>query len=534
MAISRFKRVLIANRGEIAVRIIRALRELNIESVAVYSDADANSMHVRLADYAVRLPGRLSAETYLNIPALVEAIKVAQADAVHPGYGFLSENADFVDAVTGAGAKFIGPSSHAMRLMGDKIAAKNLMKKTGVAVVPGSDRPLESADEIKAIAQETGYPLILKAAAGGGGRGMRVVRTDSELEPALAACQREALAWFGNPAVFCERYIERPRHIEIQVLFDEHGNGVHLYERDCSVQRRHQKLLEEAPSPYLDNARREKLGEAAVRAAKAAGYANAGTIEFICESPDQIYFMEMNTRIQVEHPVTEAVTGVDLVRHQILVAMGETLPFSQADIKLNGWAIELRINAEDPTKSFAPAPGRVDPCILPAGPDVRVDSHLYAGFTIPSEYDSMVAKIIVKGPDRAGAITKARRALAEMQIGGVPTTAKFHEVLLCHPSFEQGDITTRFLEETHEEFQAAYIAGPENSQSTGSPSELSRDAAAILAALGSALNWSNGSGANGVAQISTQNSGVDKNITLTSPQRSRWADAAIWESRRSR
>lgn len=529
MATSRFKRVLIANRGEIAVRIIRALRELGIQSVAVYSDADISSMPVRLADFAVRLPGRLSSETYLNIPALIHALKVSGADAVHPGYGFLSENADFVDAVTNAGAKFIGPSATAMRLMGDKIAAKNLMKQNGVAVVPGSDRPLESADEIKAIVKQTGYPLILKAAAGGGGRGMRVVRTDSELEPALAACQREAQAWFGNPAVFCERYIERPRHIEIQVLFDEHGNGVHLYERDCSVQRRHQKLLEEAPSPYLDDARRRKLGEAAVKAAKAAGYANAGTIEFICESPDEIYFMEMNTRIQVEHPVTEAITGVDLVKNQILVAMGEKLPFSQADIKLNGWAMELRINAEDPTNGFAPAPGRVDPCILPAGPDVRVDTHLYPGFTIPSEYDSMVAKVIVKGSTRENAIAKARRALAEMQIGGVPTTARFHEVLLNHPEFVSGNITTRFLEETQKEFESAYATGfdvPANNPDR--LSQIGHDAAAIVAALGSALESAIGT------NPASPPADASKDKTHSRHQRSRWADSAILEARRSR
>ncbi len=476
MATSRFKRVLIANRGEIAVRVIRALKELGIQSVAVYSDADESSMHVRLADMAIRLPGRLSTDTYLNVPALVAAIKTSGADAVHPGYGFLSENAEFAEAVAAAGAKFIGPSPAAMRLMGDKIAAKTLMKKTGVPVVPGSDHPLESPEEIKSIASQIGYPLILKAAAGGGGRGMRVVRRDDELAPALTACQREALAWFGNPAVFCERYIERPRHIEIQVLFDEHGNGVHLFERDCSIQRRHQKLVEEAPSPFLNQAQRDTLGATAVKAAKAAGYSNAGTIEFICDSPEKIYFMEMNTRIQVEHPVTESITGVDLIRQQILIACGEKLPFTQKDIVLRGCAMELRINAEDPAKGFAPAPGRVAQLVFPAGPNVRIDSHMYPGYTIPSEYDSMVAKMIVTGATREEVMARAQRCLAELQVSGVPTTAKFHEALLQHPAFIKGDVTTKFLEEEQSWFDAFFARN--------SASNLGNDAAAILAAIG--------------------------------------------------
>jgi len=517
MATSRFKRVLVANRGEIAVRVIRCLKELGIQSVAVYSDADESSMHVRLADIAFRLPGRVSAETYLNIPALVRAIKTTGADAVHPGYGFLSENADFAEAVAAAGARFIGPTPESMRLMGDKIAAKNLMKKTGVPVVPGSDHPMESADEIKAIARQTGYPLILKAAAGGGGRGMRVVRRDEDLGPALDACQREALAWFGNPAVFCERYIERPRHIEIQVLFDEHGNGVHLFERDCSVQRRHQKLVEESPSPFLDQSQREKLGETAVKAARAAGYTNAGTIEFICESPEKIYFMEMNTRIQVEHPVTETVTGVDLIRQQILVASGEKLPFSQKDIVLRGCAMELRINAEDPARGFAPAPGRVPQLVFPAGGNIRVDSHMYPGYTIPPEYDSMVAKLIVSAPTRAEVIARVQRALGEMQIAGVLTTAKFHEALLRHPAFLRGDVTTRFIEEEQGWFDAMFAGPVEGGQ-------IAEDAAAILAAL---------------AFRATTNTGPAAPETAGDPRahdeattRSRWADAARLESMR--
>lgn len=502
MATSLFKRVLVANRGEIAVRVNRCLKELDIQSVAVYSDADENSLHVRLADRAIRLPGRLSAETYLNIPALVAAIKSSEADAVHPGYGFLSENAEFAEAVAKAGAKFIGPSPGSMRLMGDKIAAKNLMKKTGVPVVPGSDHPLESADEIKVVAKQTGYPLILKAAAGGGGRGMRVVRRDEDLAPALEACQREALAWFGNAAVFCERYIERPRHIEIQVLFDEHGNGVHLYERDCSVQRRHQKLVEESPSPFLDQAQRETLGETAVKAARAAGYTNAGTIEFICESPEKIYFMEMNTRIQVEHPVTEAVTGVDLIKQQILVACGAKLPFTQRDIRLRGCAMELRINAEDPARGFAPAPGRVPQLVFPAGPNVRVDSHMYPGYTIPSEYDSMVAKLIISGATREEVLARVRRALAELQVSGVPTTAKFHEALLQHPAFVRGEITTRFLEEEQGWFDRVFAGDGTASN------QVADDAAAILSA---------------IAFLSGSADGKARPKTMTT---SRWHDSA--------
>jgi acetyl-CoA carboxylase biotin carboxylase subunit len=513
MAISRFKRVLIANRGEIAVRVIRALKELGMQSVAVYSDADENSMHVRLADFAVRLPGRLSADTYLKIPALVAAAKAAGADAIHPGYGFLSENADFAESVGAAGIKFIGPNPEAMRLMGDKIAAKTLMRQHNVPVTPGSDHPLESAEELKKLAREIGYPLILKAAAGGGGRGMRVVRRDEDLAESLAACQREAQAWFGNPAVFCERYIERPRHIEIQVLFDEHGNGVHLWERDCSVQRRHQKLVEEAPSPYLSQAQREQLGATAVKAAKAAGYWNAGTIEFICESPEKIYFMEMNTRIQVEHPVSETITGVDLIRQQILVACGEPLPFLQKDIPLRGCAIELRINAEDPAKGFAPAPGRVSQLIFPAGPDIRVDSHMYPGYTIPSEYDSMVAKLIVRGANRSEVLARIRRALGEMLVEGVPTTAKFHEALLDHPDFIKGNVTTKFLEEQTDWFENRYRSGGGDTKES-TMNEASCDAAAVLAAIAFAEASGKAKGEPGI---------------VSHTPRGRWADAARFD-----
>lgn len=448
-----FTRVLIANRGEIAVRIIRTLRDLGIESVAVYSDADHDSMHRRLADFAVRLPGSASKDTYLNVDALIKAMHRSGADALHPGYGFLSENAAFAQAVVAEDKVFIGPPPSAMDAMGNKVHAKALMRAHGVPVVPGSPEPLGSAEELRTVAHEIGYPLILKAASGGGGRGMRIVRADHELAEAYATCRREAQAYFGNDEVFCERYIERPRHIEFQVMFDAHGHGVHLFERDCSVQRRHQKLVEEAPSPFLNEKQRQAIGRSAVAAANAAGYIGAGTIEFICESPERYYFMEMNTRIQVEHPVTEMITGLDLISLQVKMAMGETLKLKQDDLKIHGWAIETRINAEDPGKGFAPAPGLVKRVSLPAGPSVRTDTHLYDGYQIPDTYDSMIAKVITWGEDRQQAISRQKRALKELVIEGVPTTARFHEALLRHPDFVAGQMTTRFIEENTDYFK---------------------------------------------------------------------------------
>jgi acetyl-CoA carboxylase biotin carboxylase subunit len=500
------KRVLVANRGEIAVRIIRACRELGMQSVAVFSDADEHGMARQMADVAVRLPGKTSAETYLNVPAVIDAVRRSGADAVHPGYGFLSENEGFAAAVAATGAKFVGPPPRAMELMGNKIEARELMKKHGVPVVPGATHALADTAELQKLAREIGYPLILKAAAGGGGRGMRVVRTDAELEPAFSACQREAQAYFGNPDVFCERYIEQPRHIEFQVLFDAHGNGVHLFERDCSVQRRHQKLLEEAPSAFLDAAQREALGAKAVAAARAAGYEGAGTIEFICESPDKAYFMEMNTRIQVEHPVTELVTGVDLIAWQLRIAGGEKLAFTQADIKLHGWAFEARINAEDPSRDFAASPGRVAALRLPQGPGVRVDTHLYPGYEIPEFYDSMVAKLIVWDSDRPRALARLARALGELKIEGVPTTARFHEALLEHPEFRAGRMTTRFIEENSAYF-AEQLAGalPPGSE------------ARRLAALVAAVAWLE----------QQQTNGPQPNY-----EPSRWLDAARMEQLR--
>lgn len=452
-----FKKVLIANRGEIALRIIRTVRELGLESVAVYSDADQDSAHRFHADYAVRLPGRASAETYLNIPALIQAVIRSGADAVHPGYGFLSENADFAQAVIDSGAVFIGPPPAATAIMGNKIHARNLMQAHGVPVVPGAKEPLKDHEALKVLAHQIGFPLILKAAGGGGGRGMRVVRGDEELEEAFNACTREAISYFGSSDVFAERYIERPRHIEFQVLFDAHGHGVYLFERDCTIQRRHQKLFEEAPSSYLSDAQRRLVGEKAVAAANAAGYVGAGTIEFICESPDHVYFMEMNTRIQVEHPVTEMITGLDLIAQQILIAQGQPLEFSQGDLTFSGWAMEARINAEDPSRDFAPTPGLVKRLTLPGGPFVRVDTHLYPGYRIPDTYDSMVAKVIVWGKTRAEAARRLARALADLRIEGVPTTARFHEALLRHPAFQKGEYTTRFIEEQADYWRTALL-----------------------------------------------------------------------------
>jgi acetyl-CoA carboxylase biotin carboxylase subunit len=442
---NKFKRVLVANRGEIAIRVMRSLHELGLESVAVYSDADAESLHRHFANYALCLPGVSSSETYLNIPLIMQAIKLSGAQAVHPGYGFLSESAEFAKALDSAGIKLIGPSLNALSAMGDKITAKKIMRENNIPVVPGSEVAAESFAALKADAKAIGYPLIIKAAAGGGGRGMRIVRSDAELQAAYEACVREAQSYFGNPQVFCERYIDNPRHIEFQVLFDEHGSGVHLFERDCSIQRRHQKLFEEAPSLYLNAEHRAKLGAIAVAAAKAVNYSGVGTVEFICNSPDEAYFMEMNTRIQVEHPVTEMITGLDLIREQILVAQGQRLSFEQKDIVCHGYALEARINAEDVASGFVPDPGCVEYLQLPGGPFVRVDTHVYQGYKIPQYYDSLLAKLIVWGKDRNTAILRMQRCLQEMRFFGVATTLGFHEWLLQHPRFVAGDFTTNFL-----------------------------------------------------------------------------------------
>ena len=441
-----FQKILIANRGEIALRIIRACRELGIATVAIYSEADRDSLHVRIADEAFCVGPAPQAKSYADIPNIISAATLAGVDAIHPGYGLLSENARFAEICETHNIKFIGPSVRAMELMGDKAAAKKTMREAGVPVVPGSDGPVAGIEEARAAAREAGYPILLKASGGGGGRGIRVVRDERELEKAYHTAQSEAEAAFGNPELYVEKLIENPRHIEVQILADEHGNVVHLGERDCSIQRRHQKVIEEAPSAAVDPEMRARLGEMAVRGAMAAGYTNAGTMEFLLDREGNFYFMEMNTRIQVEHPVTELVTGIDLVKEQIRIASGEPLGFSQEEIALRGHAIECRINAEDPEKNFMPRPGRIEFYHVPGGPGLRVDSCLYTGYTVPPYYDSMVAKVIAWGRDRAEALARMRRALEEMVIDGIPTTIPFHLEVLSDPAFLRGEVDTGFVE----------------------------------------------------------------------------------------
>ncbi|KFM27170.1 Biotin carboxylase, chloroplastic [Auxenochlorella protothecoides] len=437
-------KVLIANRGEIAVRVIRACREMGIKSVAVYSVADKDCLHVQLADEAVCIGEASSSESYLNIPTIIAAAVSRGADAIHPGYGFLSENASFVDICKDHGIEFIGPRSEHIRVMGDKATARETMKNAGVPTVPGSDGLVNSPEEAVEVADAVGFPIMIKATAGGGGRGMRLAMTREEFLPLLRAAQGEAEAAFGNGAVYLERYVKDPRHIEFQVLADKHGNVVHLGERDCSIQRRNQKLLEEAPSPVLTPEVREAMGAAATAAARSIGYIGVGTIEFLWE-PAGFYFMEMNTRIQVEHPVTEMITGVDLIQEQIRAAMGEPLRLGQEDIKIKGHSIECRINAEDPFKNFRPGPGRVTAYLPPGGPNVRMDSHLYSDYLVPSNYDSLLGKLVVWGEDRTAAINRMKRALTEMVIAGVPTTAPYHLLILDNEYFKAGDVDTGFI-----------------------------------------------------------------------------------------
>ncbi|MFX4302631.1 acetyl-CoA carboxylase biotin carboxylase subunit [Alicyclobacillus tolerans] len=442
-----FKRVLIANRGEIAVRIIRACQELGIETVAVYSEADRNAMHVMLADEAYCIGPAPSKSSYLHIPSLISVATLTGVDAIHPGYGFLSENSDFAEACEACGITFIGPSASAIEAMGDKSIAKTTMKRAGVPTVPGSDGLIQSEEEAIEIARQIGYPVIIKATAGGGGKGIRIVKDEASLRQAVLTSQREAEANFGNGGIYLEKYIERMRHVEIQIMADRHGNVIHLGERDCSVQRRLQKLVEEAPCPVLTEEKREAMGKAAVAAAKAVQYVGAGTIEFIYADNGEFYFMEMNTRIQVEHPVTEWVTGVDLVREMILAAAGEPLSVKQEDIQLKGHAIECRINAEDAYRNFMPSPGTITEYWPPGSIGVRVDSAVYPGYTVPPNYDSMIAKLIVWAPTREQAIMRMRRALSEYRIEGIKTTLPFHAALMENEKFVQGDVTTRFLEE---------------------------------------------------------------------------------------
>lgn len=441
-----FKKVLIANRGEIAVRIIRACRELGIQTVAVFSEADREALHVKMADEAYCIGPTASKESYLNMTNLMSVASITHADAIHPGYGFLAENANFAELCGACNITFIGPEAEAINKMGDKSVARETMKNAGVPTVPGTEGLIEDIDEAVTIAEGIGYPVIVKATAGGGGKGMRVANHEEDLRKAIRQAQKEAETAFGNPGVYLEKYLEEPRHIEIQIIADKHGNVAHLGERDCSIQRRHQKLVEEAPSPALHQELREQMGNAAVAAAKAVNYHGAGTVEFLLDKHGQFYFMEMNTRIQVEHPVTEMITGVDLIKEQIAVAAGYPLSFAQEDIQINGWAIECRINAENPAKNFMPSPGKVEGYLPPGGYGVRVDSAVYPGYQISPFYDSMVAKLIVWGKDRDEAIQRMKRALGEFVIEGVKTTVPFHLKLLEHEAFVKGDFNTKFLE----------------------------------------------------------------------------------------
>jgi len=443
----RFDKILIANRGEIALRILRTCEEMGIATIAVHSTVDRDALHVQLADEAVCIGEAPSSKSYLNVPSIIAAALTRNATAIHPGYGFLAENAKFAEICADHQLAFIGPTPEAIRAMGDKSTAKETMIAAGVPTIPGSDGLVRDEKEARAIARQIGYPAMIKATAGGGGRGMRLVRNDEDLGRLFLAAQGEAEAAFGNPGLYIEKFVDRPRHIEFQILADSYGNVVHLGERDCSIQRRHQKLLEEAPSPALTSELREKMGTAAVMAAKSINYVGAGTVEFLLSQSGEFYFMEMNTRIQVEHPVTEMITGLDLIAEQIRIAQGETLQFTQEQVKLRGHAIECRINAEDPDRDFRPAPGRISGYLAPGGPGVRMDSHVYTDYRIPPYYDSLIGKLIVWGPDRPTAIRRMRRALREFALTGVPTTIGFHQRILDTPEFLKAEVYTNFIEQ---------------------------------------------------------------------------------------
>jgi acetyl-CoA carboxylase biotin carboxylase subunit len=444
----KFHKVLIANRGEIAVRIIRACREMGISTVAVYSEADRDALHVKLADEAYCIGPTLSKDSYLNFTNIMSVATLTECDAIHPGYGFLAENADFAEICESCNITFIGPSPDAISRMGDKSVAKQTMKDAGVPVIPGSDGLVEDVDEAMRLAREIGYPILIKATAGGGGKGIRIAENEEMLVRQMTAAQQEAQKAFGNAGVYLEKYLTGMKHVEIQILADKYGNVVHLGERDCSVQRRRQKLIEEAPCPVLTPETRERMGEAAVRAAKAVDYSGAGTLEFLLSVEDgEFYFMEMNTRIQVEHPVTEMITGVDIIKEMISVAEGNPLSFTQDQVEIEGWSIECRINAEDPARNFMPSPGQIQFYLPPGGLGVRVDSAAYQGYTIPPHYDSMIAKLIVWGATREEAISRMKRALNEFAIDGIHTTIPFHLKLLEHRRFLRGDFDIKFLEE---------------------------------------------------------------------------------------
>ncbi|MCC3409049.1 MAG: acetyl-CoA carboxylase biotin carboxylase subunit [Microcoleus sp. PH2017_10_PVI_O_A] len=442
-----FSKILIANRGEIALRILRTCEEMGIATVAVHSTVDKHALHVQLADEAVCIGPPTSSKSYLNIPNIISAALTRNAAAIHPGYGFLAENARFAEICADHQITFIGPSPAAMRAMGDKSTAKETMQRVKVPTVPGSGGLLADEQEALSVARDIGYPVMIKATAGGGGRGMRLVREASELPKLFSAAQGEADAAFGNPGVYLEKFIEKPRHIEIQILADNYGNVIHLGERDCSIQRRHQKLLEEAPSPALSQKLRDQMGHAAIAAAKSINYTGAGTVEFLLDKSGKFYFMEMNTRIQVEHTVTEMITGLDLIAEQIRIAQGEKLQIKQNQVILSGHAIECRINAEDPDRNFRPHPGRITGFLPPGGPGVRMDSHVYTDYEIPAYYDSLIGKLIVWGRDRPSAIRRMKRALRECAITGVPTTLSFHQKILDSPEFLKGEVYTNFVEQ---------------------------------------------------------------------------------------
>jgi acetyl-CoA carboxylase biotin carboxylase subunit len=445
-----FNKILIANRGEVALRIIRACKELGIRTVAVYSQPDITSLHVKFADEAICIGSAASANSYLNIPSIISAAEITDVEAIHPGYGFLAEDAHFAEICESCKIKFIGPTPENIRRMGDKMAAKDSAKKAGVPTIPGSKTVVKTKEEALKIAKELGYPVIVKAASGGGGKGMRICHNDVRLISALLTAQREAEAAFGNPDVYIEKFIEKPRHIEIQVLGDRYGHIVHLGERDCTIQRRHQKLIEESPSPALEDKLRRKMGEAAVKCAKSIGYVNTGTVEFLLDEDKSFYFMEMNTRIQVEHPVTEAITGIDLIKEQIRIAFGDRIHYKQDDIKFNGSAIECRINAEDPDNDFMPSPGRITTLNIPGGRGVRVDTHAYQGYEISPYYDSMIGKLIVHGKNRIEAINICKRALDEFTIEPIKTIIPFHKKVMNNPAFLRGRFSTDFVERLFE------------------------------------------------------------------------------------
>lgn len=443
-----FQKILIANRGEIALRIIRACHEMGIKAVAVYSEADKNSLHVKYADEAYCIGPAAAAQSYLNIPRIIAACEVSDAEAIHPGYGFLAENAHFAEVCESCHVAFIGPTHDAIRRMGNKANARSLARECGVPTVPGSKDVVTSVEEATKTAHEIGFPVIIKASAGGGGRGMRIAHTDISLTNAFNTARAEAEACFGSADVYIEKYIGMPRHVEVQLLADAHGTVVHLGERDCTIQRRHQKLIEEAPSPVVDEQMRQQMGDAACALARAANYTSAGTVEFLVDENRNFYFMEMNTRVQVEHCVTELVTGIDIIREQIAIAAGEPLSFAQEDVTINGWAIECRINAEDPARNFMPCPGTIKQYVPPGGPGVRVDGGAYPGYTIPPYYDSMIAKLVVHAHDRMAAIRRVLRALGEYEIDGVKSTIPFHREVIKHPSFVRGTrYSTHFLDD---------------------------------------------------------------------------------------